>query len=115
MTKTYIELQAEIKELEEQAAHAIAREKPIVANRIKEAIKIYGLTAEDLGFAGRSHERPKLKLVKPKRIKVTAGKSKNPAKYGDDAGNRWSGRGPTPRWLKDHEDQGHSRDQFLIA
>ena len=41
--------------------------------------------------------------------------TKAPAKFRDPtSGETWSGRGMTPRWLKAHEDNGRSRDEFAL-
>ena len=42
--------------------------------------------------------------------------SRKPAriKYQDNNGNTWTGRGMTPRWIKAIEDNGGSRDKFLV-
>ena len=37
-----------------------------------------------------------------------------PVKYMDKNGNKWTGRGRTPRWLAEYEENGGSRDDFLI-
>ncbi|MBF0140007.1 MAG: H-NS histone family protein [Magnetococcales bacterium] len=41
---------------------------------------------------------------------------KLPPKYRnpDNHEQTWSGKGPTPKWLRDLESQGRNRDQFLI-
>jgi DNA-binding protein H-NS len=35
-------------------------------------------------------------------------------KFRDEAGNTWSGRGKTPRWLADAEKAGKKREQFAV-
>ncbi len=46
-----------------------------------------------------------LKTAKPAR----------PAKYRKpETGDTWSGMGKRPAWLRDAEERGHSRDEFLI-
>jgi DNA-binding protein H-NS len=58
-----------------------------------------------------------------KRVKSPSGKgpakpvkSSRPAKYRDPAsGETWSGMGKRPFWLRDAEDAGRSRDEFLIV
>ena len=42
------------------------------------------------------------------------GKGTIPAKYRDDAGNSWSGRGSQPRWLRDALASGKTIDQMKI-
>src|SRR5262249_39641133 len=40
---------------------------------------------------------------------------KLPVKYRDRAGNTWSGRGATPRWMRDAIKKGAKRDDFLVG
>lgn len=44
----------------------------------------------------------------------TGGRSKVAAKYRDQAGNSWSGRGLTPRWLKAALAQGKTIEEYKI-
>jgi DNA-binding protein H-NS len=39
---------------------------------------------------------------------------KAPVKYRDKSGNRWSGRGATPRWMVAAMKTGATRDDFLV-
>lgn len=41
-------------------------------------------------------------------------KQKVPIKYRGPQGETWSGRGMAPRWLKELERQGRTRDQFAV-
>lgn len=52
MAKTMEQLQDQIAKLQQQAAALKSKEVPGVVARIKIAIEHYGLTAQDLGFAG---------------------------------------------------------------
>lgn len=101
MKKTYTELMEQIEALQREAEKARQAEVQGVIKRIKEAIKAYNLTPEDLGFA-------------PARAPASAarGKSSRPPKYRDEAGNVWSGRGPRPRWLKEALSNGAKLEQF---
>ncbi|MFZ5525279.1 MAG: H-NS family nucleoid-associated regulatory protein [Pseudomonadota bacterium] len=95
MATDYLALAAQIKKLQSQAETAKNRERPGVIRRIKAAIAVYGLTAEDLGLTA-----PRDKRNGPK-VKHTANTSTvGQVKFRDDAGNTWSGRGPRPSWVK---------------
>jgi DNA-binding protein H-NS len=94
MSKTYAQLQSEIAALQKQAEATHSKEKTEVVSRIKEAIAVYGLTAHDLGLVRGA--KPAVATKKPSRVR----KNKE-AKYRDDAGNTWGGRGPRPKWLRD--------------
>ena len=58
---------------------------------------------------------PKTSAKKAKKAKAaTAKKTVSAPKYSDGAGNSWSGKGPTPKWLKDAMAGGKSREEFLV-
>ena len=96
---TYIELQKQIEALQKEAEALKNRERDGVIERMKEAIAVYEISAEDLGLASsrgpRSGRGP------------GSGGRRGPQKraegvaYGDGKGNTWGGRGPRPRWLKE--------------
>lgn len=117
MAQTYIELMAEIERLQSQAAKIKDREKSEVAARIKQAIAVYGFTAKDLGLdkAGRP-STGKATPRKAKAIKGTTRKAGAPkaAKFRDEAGNTWSGRGPRPGWLRNALASGAALESFAI-
>lgn len=117
MAKTYIELMAEIEQLQSQAAKLKDREKSDVVARIKKAIEVYGLTAKDLGLAktGRattSKAAPlKAKATKAAKRGRKASVASAP-KFRDNAGNVWSGRGPRPLWLRNALASGATLESF---
>lgn len=88
MAKTYADIQKEIAQLQQTAETLRRNEVQDVIDRIKAAIKVYGLTAQDLGLAGKRGPAPRAR--KPA---VAAG-------YSDGAGHSWSGRGRRPEWIK---------------
>ena len=76
-----------------------ARESAIADALIKVIALVteYGLTAED--------------IFSKKRGRKTIGtKAKVAAKYRDQNGNEWTGRGRTPKWI-----EGKDKSKFLIA
>jgi DNA-binding protein H-NS len=105
MAKTYSQLLQGIEVLKRQAEERRKKEIAGVVGRIREAIAFYGLTAADLGLGGGAARVAK---------KARAGKAsgRGAAKYSDDAGNTWSGRGPRPRWLREALASGQSLEQF---
>ena len=101
MTKTYAQIVKQIEVLKQDAEKVRRSEIAGVVSRIQEAIAVYGLTAEDLGFGGKKTKAPKAAPVKRKSAK-TAKAAKAPAvvKYRNETGGTWGGRGKRPDWLR---------------
>ena len=117
MTKTYAQLTHEIEALKTQAEAVLQKEKLGVAARIREAIAIYGLTAEELGF-GNTTLRAKSRAVAfdtKAATRTDTTLASGTVKYRDDAGNAWGGRGPRPRWLKTALSSGRTLDSFAVG
>ena len=90
-------LQARIRALKEDARR-IERDAERRLRAVADAIARHGLTFEDLREA-YAISRTSTAL----------------AKYRDDKGNCWIGRGRPPLWLVAAERAGKSRDSFLVA
>lgn len=105
MPKTYTQMMEEIEALKREAELVRQQEIEGVIARIKEAIAFYGLTAKDLGLSGAG-------ASKPARQRLS--KKTDAAKYRDEHGNTWSGRGPRPKWLKDALAAGRSPEEFRM-
>ena len=102
MTMTsYTELQREIARLMQQAEAARKAEVSAVIAEIKAKMAEYGITAADLGSAGRSS--------RAKGVTVAA-KYRNLA-----TGETWTGRGKMPRWLQAQVSAGKGKEDFLIG
>lgn len=75
--------------------------------------RIESLAAEEINELEQRMERLR-PYVKGGSGRGRAG-SKAPAKYRDPkTGKTWSGRGRTPVWLREREENGESRDAYLI-
>ncbi len=109
MTKTYHQIQKEIEKLQKEAERLREKEAADVAARIREAIAVYGFTVADLfgDAAGRKAAVP------GRKAKTVAARVPLAAKYKDDQGNTWSGRGPRPGWFKAALDAGKSEADLL--
>lgn len=107
MTKTYEQLIKQIDTLSREADKLKRKERDGVIARMKDAITIYDITAADLGLsrskgkAGGAHKSGK-------------SKSARAARFRDDAGNIWVGRGPRPQWLRDALAAGKSLADFAV-
>jgi len=103
MTKrTFVQIQQQIAELQEQAASLRAKEKSGAIAQVKEVIAAFDITAQELfgraARAGRTAKTPKA----------------GGAKYGDGQGNTWGGRGPRPQWLREQLESGRALEEFLL-
>jgi len=71
-----------------------------VVAEIKARMAEYGITIDDLKTTSKAG-------TKGKAVKA---KYRNP-----ETGATWSGRGKPPKWIKEAEAEGKSRDAFLIG
>ena len=93
---TLSEINAQIAELQKQAAQIKKAEFESVVADIKKKIAEYGLTARDLG----------LDSSKPRKSEVAPKYAKN--------GKTWTGRGKRPLFVQEHLASGGSLDDLLI-
>ena len=96
---TYVQVLEHIEKLQKQAATLRKKEVQAVIDRIKEAIAVYKLTPEELGFSEPAYGRSK-------HVRAP--------KYKDSAGNVWSGRGPRPKWFKKALDSGVDPESLRV-
>lgn len=108
MSQSYQQIQRQIQSLQRQAEKLKSDEIAGVVSRIKVAIAHYGLTAEQLGLAGKTASTAAQKRVKGKA-------SAKQSKYSDGQGNEWGGRGPRPHWLRDALAAGKTLDEFSVG
>jgi DNA-binding protein H-NS len=118
MAKSYSDLQKQIEALQAEAERIRGQEVAGVIERIKGAIQAYGLTAVDLGLAtgmrGKRTESANCRTgagVPGGRKSVTRTAF---AKYRNDQGQTWGGRGPRPRWLREALASGKSLEDFTV-
>lgn len=102
---TYLELKQQAEKLLAEAEKMREQEIADTIADIKERIRVYGLTAEDLGLARSSG---------PGR----AGRGRNPpapVKYRGPNGETWSGgRGRKPQWVTEALRQGRNLEEFAV-
>ena len=113
MTKTYAQVLKQIDGLKAEAERLRRHEIDGVIGRIRDAIRHYGLTAADLGLArGQGAAKPAAKKTRGRRKgKAAAGAV---AKYRDEQGRTWVGRGKRPQWLRDALAAGKSLQDFAV-
>jgi DNA-binding protein H-NS len=103
---TYLELRARGEKLLAEAEELRVKELNDVIEDIKQKMKSYGLTAQDLGFSGSGGTR---------RRKSTGSAAKAPVKYRGPNGEGWSGgRGRKPRWVTEALAKGKKIEDFAV-
>ncbi len=111
MAKTLAQVQKQIAQLQKEANSIKARELDGVIGRIKEAVAHYDLSAADI-FGGTAGTRGPRKTRGAK--KASGKKAPLPPKYGDGAGNTWSGHGKRPNWFKAGLASGKTAEDMLV-
>ncbi|MGV3572029.1 MAG: H-NS family nucleoid-associated regulatory protein [Ramlibacter sp.] len=101
---TYLELKEQAEKLLAEAEKMREKEIADTISDIKEKIRAYGLTAEDLG------------LARGAAVRGTRAKSAPAAaKYRGPNGESWSGgRGRKPQWVTEALKQGRKLEEFEI-
>ena len=95
--KTYKELQLEIRDLQAKAEKQRQAEIQKAVDDIKDKMREYGITVDDLAPAKKARKTGATGTVKPKY--------RNP-----ETGDTWTGRGKPPRWIA-----GKDKNQYLIG
>ena len=110
MAQTYSQLQSQILKLQVAAEALRKSELASVIAKIRVAISSYGIEPEDL-FDGKSTK------FATKSTRATKSKStgSTTAKFADDQGNTWVGRGPRPSWLRDALAGGKVLEDFAVT
>lgn len=104
---TYKEVQQQIAKLQQEAEALRRQEVGAVIDDIRQKMIDYNISITDLGF--------KLPTA-AKAVKKDGVVTRGEPKYMDPiTGITWTGKGKAPKWIKDYEAEGKSRDSFLIA
>jgi DNA-binding protein H-NS len=115
MTTTYLDLKAQIKDLEEQAEELRKNEIFSVIEDMKFKISEYGISAEELGFNVKPVTVYTQKPISQKIAEATSDKKPVEPKYANTEGKTWSGRGIAPKWVSEHIATGGKKEDFLIV
>lgn len=100
---TIAEIDAQIKVLQEQKASMVAEGKKQAIIEIKAKMAEYVITADDLQGTGVASKKAK------------AEKAPSVIKYKKSNTETWVGRGPKPKWVKDHEAAGGNIEQYRVS
>jgi DNA-binding protein H-NS len=114
MTKTYAQIVKQIEVLKQDAEKVRRKEIEGVIGRIREAIEVYKLTAEDLGFGGKKAKAAGQPAAPAKRGARKAVKAVAEVKFRNESGGTWGGRGKRPQWLRDALASGKSLQDFAV-
>jgi len=114
MAKTYAQIQAQIEALSREAEQLKREEIEGVIARIKEAVKVYGLTPADLGFGGAKATVRGTGKKRAARRRGAKGPTAAAVKFRDEAGNSWVGRGARPQWLRAALASGRKLEDFAV-
>jgi DNA-binding protein H-NS len=110
-------LKVRIATLQKQLAEAEKHRGPAIRT-VRALMKKLGVTLVDLsGAAGTPASRRGKKPSDGVKPAARSGKKSAlpvPVKYRDEAGNTWTGRGKTPRWLVEAEKSGQARESFKL-
>ena len=113
MTKTYAQIVKQIEGLKQDAEKVRRKEVDGVISRIRDAITVYDLSAQDLGFGNRSKAATKNAAPAKRQMRKLA-KAPPLVKFRNDSGGVWGGRGKRPQWLRDALGAGKTLDDFLV-
>jgi DNA-binding protein H-NS len=93
-------------DLERQIAHLNSKGRQDAIDEIRKIMSEHGLTSDDIAAPGKARKIG-TKLDGTERKAVAA-------KYKDDQGNQWTGRGLKPRWLTAALAAGRKLEDFAV-
>jgi DNA-binding protein H-NS len=106
-TYSFEELLEIKRNVESEVRSRQAKEVEVLRARVIETAQTLGVSIEELfGFPFRSRKNGARVTRHPR--------GKQPAKYRGPNGEEWSGRGPSPRWMKPLLVKGKTKQDFLI-
>lgn len=97
------QLLAERQKLDQKINDVRKAERADALIKARDLVSKFEFTAKELGISGSGSK-------KPSGRSTVAPKYRNPA-----TGDTWTGRGKSPRWIRDAEASGKSRESFLIV
>ena len=115
----YQQLTRRIEELQREADRLRKQELKTVIREIRDKIRKYGITREELESAFAPTAAAGRKGAKKAGGKKGSGRRSSRAKVAPkyrhpETGATWTGRGRAPGWLVAEEAAGRKRDEFLI-
>ena len=91
----------------------LLRLRDLIVNEVEVAkVRVIMKAREEFENLGVSLED--VMAVKPKRKRASSTLQPATPKYRSPDGKEWSGRGATPKWIREYEASGGQRDDYLI-
>lgn len=117
--KNLVAIQAQIEDLQKQAAELRQKEFRNTVAEIVAQMRAFGISPDDLREALRREggaAKAPARRGRPKKAAVAAAPRRKPApvKFRGPAGETWTGRGKQPRWLKALVDAGRNAEEFRV-
>jgi DNA-binding protein H-NS len=114
-----VDIQKQIEELQKKASDIKAKEFQKTVQEIRAKMHAFGITVKDLHSNNTGTSKAKQKTRPGGSEKTVRSPLKNTGatvapKYRGPAGETWSGRGLTPRWLASLLAQGKTKEEFAI-
>jgi len=114
--KKYNQLQQEIGKLQREAEKVRKVAIKGVIQHIQSLMQEHGIALDDLNEGARRGRKPKAEGSKATGSAKTGTRAKVKPKYRspEDKNLTWTGRGRTPKWVKEWTDAGHDVSDLLI-
>ncbi len=114
-----LDIQKQIEELQKRASDIRAKDFQKTVQEIRAKMQAFGITVKDLQAHNTGSSKTKQKsgagdTEKKARSQVKKKGASIAPKYRGPAGETWSGRGLTPRWLASLLAQGKTKEEFAI-
>lgn len=109
-----VEIQSQIEKLQKQATEIKSREFDKTVRDILVMMEAFGITVKDLNSGKARGTKAKVKKTPAGGTAKKKTASAVAAKYRGPAGETWSGRGLTPRWLAALLAQGKTKEEFAV-
>jgi len=104
---SFEELQEIRRQVDAEIDSRKAHEVESLRAKVSESARSLGVSIEELfGLSSQSRRKATRETKHPR--------GKQPAKYRGPNGEEWSGRGPSPRWMKPFLAKGKTKADFLI-
>lgn len=109
----YAELQTQIAALQKRADAILLAERQAAVKTINELVAAFAIVRSEIRFSAVSSAASHPQTNAARKPHPSAGQSV-PPRFRDTLGNRWSGRGMQPKWLREAIAAGAAIESFRI-